>query len=114
MAENIFTLLKLSKVEFVTIQFWHWCSVAKHLPGIKCLCNIKFLLEFSESNLKDGNEMTEKKNTLQPCSRKTRSEKNMVKVSTVERSVAFASNLGMSALDQNWQLLLLLAIACTI
>jgi hypothetical protein len=101
-------------MEFVAMQFWHWCSVAKHLPHIRCLCNIKFLLEPNKSNLKDRNEMTGKKNTLQPYIRKTRSEKNMVKVSTVARPVAFTSNLGMSALYQNRQLQLLLAIACTI
>lgn len=54
------------------------------MPDIKSVCNIKLFLESNESNLKDGNEMTGEKNTLEPCSRKTRSELNVVKVSTVE------------------------------
>lgn len=114
MAENIITALNVSKVEFVTIQFWHWCSVAKHFPDIKCLCNIKFLLESNESNLKDGNEMREKKTLYNHVVGRREVRKIWSRSPRSSDQLPSPAISVMSALDQNWQLLLLLAIACTI
>jgi hypothetical protein len=95
------------KAEFVAVHCWHCHSVAQQLLDIKCLCNARFFFECNGSNLKNGNETTEKNTTLQPRSWKTQKWENMVKDSTVERAVSSAANPCVCEVAQNLQLLFL-------